>query len=160
MQFDFDAAKSLTNKKKHGIDFIEGRHLWLDPQRIIIKAKIKDTEWPLLHSMLGNIGQEFIEYVMQAFALYPYAAHAHQKRFYMQEFISAEEFDRLFNANAGDITPYLDLQSAVRLGLESSHMEFDLPQWMKMRLEQEAAKIGIPADALLKTWLAEKLDCP
>ncbi len=32
--FDFDPAKSVTNKAKHGIDFEEAQALWLDDERI------------------------------------------------------------------------------------------------------------------------------
>ena len=38
MEFEFDKRKSKTNKKKHGIDFVEARALWNDPDRIEIPA--------------------------------------------------------------------------------------------------------------------------
>jgi uncharacterized DUF497 family protein len=42
MGFEIDKRKSLTNKKKHGIDFIEVQDLWEDPDRIEIPAKTTD----------------------------------------------------------------------------------------------------------------------
>ena len=57
MEFEFDRRKSQTNKKKHGIDFVEVQALWKDPDRIEIPAvtideprfivigKISDTHW-------------------------------------------------------------------------------------------------------------------
>ena len=57
MEFEFDKRKSKTNKKKHGIDFVEARALWNDPDRIEIPAitvdeprfivigKISDIHW-------------------------------------------------------------------------------------------------------------------
>lgn len=30
MKFEFDPAKSVANKDKHGIDFVEAQALWLD----------------------------------------------------------------------------------------------------------------------------------
>ena len=42
MGFEFDKSKSLVNKKKHGIDFIEVQALWQDPDRIEIPAKTVD----------------------------------------------------------------------------------------------------------------------
>jgi len=42
MGFEFDKSKSLVNKKKHGIDFIEAQALWQDPDRIEIPAKTVD----------------------------------------------------------------------------------------------------------------------
>jgi len=44
MEFEFDKRKSQINKKKHGIDFIEARALWNDPDRIEIPAKTIDEE--------------------------------------------------------------------------------------------------------------------
>ena len=38
MTFGFDPLKSCTNKEKHGIDFLEAQHLWLDPERIVVPA--------------------------------------------------------------------------------------------------------------------------
>jgi uncharacterized DUF497 family protein len=42
MKFEFDASKSMLNKRKHGIDFIEAQDLWKDDDRIEIPAKTED----------------------------------------------------------------------------------------------------------------------
>lgn len=42
MTFEFDDLKSSSNKEKHGIDFHEAQHLWLDPDHIIIPARTLD----------------------------------------------------------------------------------------------------------------------
>jgi uncharacterized DUF497 family protein len=42
LEFIFDDNKSLTNKNKHGIDFIEAQLLWEDVDRIIIPARVID----------------------------------------------------------------------------------------------------------------------
>jgi hypothetical protein len=42
MPFQFDENKSLSNRKKHGIDFIEAQSLWNDPERVIIPAREMD----------------------------------------------------------------------------------------------------------------------
>jgi uncharacterized protein len=42
MQFEFDAKKSESNKKKHGIDFEEAQALWDDPDRIEIPVRTSD----------------------------------------------------------------------------------------------------------------------
>lgn len=31
--FEFDEAKSHANKRKHGMDFVEARSIWLDTER-------------------------------------------------------------------------------------------------------------------------------
>ena len=40
--FEFDAAKSESNRAKHGIDFIEAQSLWSDPMLLEIPAKTED----------------------------------------------------------------------------------------------------------------------
>ena len=42
MEFEFDQSKSTSNKKKHGIDFVEAQELWDDPDRIEIPARATD----------------------------------------------------------------------------------------------------------------------
>jgi uncharacterized DUF497 family protein len=42
MPFEFDRRKSLSNKSKHGIDFIEAQALWDDPDRLVIPARTVD----------------------------------------------------------------------------------------------------------------------
>ncbi len=43
MEFEYDSNKSFLNKQKHGIDFEEAKHLWLDKNQVQIQAK-SDTE--------------------------------------------------------------------------------------------------------------------
>ena len=66
MEFEFDRRKSQTNKKKHGIDFVEAQALWNDPDRIEIPAvtideprfiligKISDTHWSTIVTYRGE----------------------------------------------------------------------------------------------------------
>ncbi len=42
LSFEFDPAKSESNRKKHGIDFVEAQSLWGDPMLLEIPAKIDD----------------------------------------------------------------------------------------------------------------------
>ena len=39
---EFDAAKSQSNRTKHGIDFVEAQALWRDPMLLEIPAKTDD----------------------------------------------------------------------------------------------------------------------
>jgi len=55
--FEFDEAKSKSNKSKHDIDFVEAQILWLDPDlievpaitsdepRFLVVGKILDKHW-------------------------------------------------------------------------------------------------------------------
>ena len=42
MSFEFDAAKSESNRTKHGIDFLEAQALWNDAMLLEIPAKTDD----------------------------------------------------------------------------------------------------------------------
>jgi uncharacterized DUF497 family protein len=44
MDFEFDIKKSHSNKKKHGIDFVEAQKLWEDPFLLEIPLKNIDEE--------------------------------------------------------------------------------------------------------------------
>ena len=40
--FEFDAAKSESNRAKHGIIFVDAQSLWIDPMLLEIPAKTDD----------------------------------------------------------------------------------------------------------------------
>ena len=52
LSFEFDARKSQSNLKKHGIDFVEAQFLWLDPGLLEVPAKTDDEPRYL---MIGKI---------------------------------------------------------------------------------------------------------
>jgi len=42
VRFEFDEAKSQSNKVKHGIDFVHAQALWLDDMLVEIPARTED----------------------------------------------------------------------------------------------------------------------
>ena len=70
--------------------------------------------------------------------------------------ITAEEFDRKFD-DGESIVEYLDLSTARRPGLEPKRVNVDFPTWMVNSLDQQAQRLGITRQALIKIWIAEKL---
>ncbi|MCD4718758.1 MAG: BrnT family toxin [Desulfobacula sp.] len=44
MKFEYDPSKSRSNKKKHGINFIEAQALWEDPDLLEIPARTTDEQ--------------------------------------------------------------------------------------------------------------------
>ena len=52
--FEFDAAKSESNRLKHGIDFAGAQSLWNDPMLLEIPAKTEDE---LRFLVIGRIGE-------------------------------------------------------------------------------------------------------
>ena len=63
MKFEWDPAKSIANKIKHGIDFTEAKDLWLDEDRVeihlphpvesrfILIAKLNNKHWTAVYTM-------------------------------------------------------------------------------------------------------------
>jgi hypothetical protein len=70
--------------------------------------------------------------------------------------MKAKEFDKKFDAGEG-ILQYLDLERAARPGQEQRRVNVDFPAWMIRRLDQEAKRLGVPRQSLIKIWIAEKL---
>ena len=55
MTFEFDPAKSRSNKAKHGIDFEKAQAIWFDPDRLEIPAKTSDESRSMI---IGRIDQK------------------------------------------------------------------------------------------------------
>jgi hypothetical protein len=70
--------------------------------------------------------------------------------------ITAKEFDRKFDSGE-DISSYLDWSSARRPGLEQRRVNVDLPCWMIDSLDQEAKRVGVTRQSVVKIWLAERI---
>ena len=71
--------------------------------------------------------------------------------------ISAEEFDRRFD-DGEDMGDYIDWSSARRPGLEKKRVNVDFTDHMVHRLDYEAKKRGVTRQALIKMWIADRLD--
>lgn len=72
--------------------------------------------------------------------------------------ISAEEFDRLFDEGETDMTPYLDMSTLRRPGREVRRVNVDFPVRVVEQLDAEAARLGVSRQAIIKTWIVERLD--
>lgn len=63
MMFEFDLLKSESNKKKHGINFIEAQALWDDPDLIEIPAKtVDEPRFLVIGNILGKYWSAIITY--------------------------------------------------------------------------------------------------
>jgi hypothetical protein len=71
--------------------------------------------------------------------------------------ISAEEFDRRFD-DGEDMTDHVDWAKAHRPGLEIKRVNLDMPAAMIARLDAHARKYGVTRQALIKMWLADRLE--
>ena len=71
--------------------------------------------------------------------------------------ISVEELDKRFD-DGEDVLAYFDLSSARRPGLEPRRVNLDMPDWMIRSLDVQAKKRGVTRQALIKMWLADRLE--
>ena len=70
---------------------------------------------------------------------------------------TAQQFDEAFD-NGEDISAYVDYTRAKRPNLEQKRVNLDLPVWMIERLDQEAKRLGVARQAIMKMFLAQKLE--
>ena len=70
--------------------------------------------------------------------------------------ITAKEFDRKFDAGE-DVSDYFDFKSFKRINHAKSRVNVDFPRWMIQKLDLVAGRNGVARQALIKTWLAERL---
>lgn len=52
--FEFDLAKSDSNRAKHGIDFVQAQGLWIDPMLLEIPAKTEDEPRYLVIGLIDD----------------------------------------------------------------------------------------------------------
>ena len=71
--------------------------------------------------------------------------------------ITSEEFDRRFDAGE-DMSEFVDWSRAERPNIVARRVNVDFPAWMVSSLDKEAKRIGVTRQALIKLWLAEKLE--
>ncbi|MCH7528762.1 MAG: CopG family transcriptional regulator [Candidatus Marinimicrobia bacterium] len=71
--------------------------------------------------------------------------------------MKATELDRKFD-DGEDITSHLDLSRARRPDLRPKRVNVDFPLWMVQNLDREAKRLGVARQALIKLWVAERLE--
>ena len=64
--------------------------------------------------------------------------------------IKTKEFDKKFEAGK-DIGKHLDWDNAIK------KINVDFPLWMVKALDDEAQRLQIPRQAVIKTWIDERL---
>ena len=71
--------------------------------------------------------------------------------------MKANELDKKFDDNEESILEYFDLSKAERVNLQQQKVNIDMPLWMIQRLDREASRLGISRQAIIKTWLADRI---
>jgi len=76
--------------------------------------------------------------------------------------ITAKEFDKKFD-NGEDISQYLDFSKSIKLSdfekkvNKTKKINVDFPENILLLLDQEAQKIGVTRQSIIKVWIAERL---
>ena len=73
--------------------------------------------------------------------------------------MNSSEFDRRFD-DGESIIEVLDVTAARRQRLEQKRVNVDFPIWMVEQLDQEANRLGVTRQSIIKVWLAERLERP
>ena len=69
----------------------------------------------------------------------------------------AEAFDAAFD-DGEDISAHMDWSTARRPGLTKRRVNIDFTDQMVRRLDIEAQRRGVTRQALIKMWIADRLD--
>ncbi len=71
--------------------------------------------------------------------------------------MKASEIDQKFDENQEDVLDYFDTSKIKMLNETPKRVNIDFPAWMVESLDKEAKHIGVSRQAIIKMWLAEKL---
>lgn len=159
---EFDPVKSTSNLTKHGIDFERAQALCTDENYLEVLTR---TIWRFRRehttSRAGSFsdrskaksGQPSLHADDESFGSSPYDEHEKQRSPSMK----AHELDAAFDDDV-DITEHLDVASSRRPRREVQRVNVDFPAWMVSSLDAEASRLGVTRQAVIKTWIAERLD--
>ena len=75
-----------------------------------------------------------------------------------QRTITAEEFDQLFDEGSDEIDQFVDWSKSKADPPRARRVNVDFPPLMVKQLDAVATARGITRQALIKMWLADKLD--
>ena len=71
--------------------------------------------------------------------------------------MKALKLDKKFDDNKEDVLQHFDISKIRMLNEEPKRVNIDFPSWMVSSLDKEAKHIGVSRQAVIKMWLAEKL---
>jgi hypothetical protein len=71
--------------------------------------------------------------------------------------MKAKEFDKAFD-DGKDIGHVLDYSRSRKANEEPKRVNVDFPLWMVKRLDEEASRVGVTRQSIIKVWIAERLE--
>ncbi|QEN04084.1 CopG family transcriptional regulator [Thiospirochaeta perfilievii] len=72
--------------------------------------------------------------------------------------MKASELDKKFDAGEEDILDQFDLSKVEKPNYDIKRVNVDFPSWMINSLDQEAKRLGVPRQSIIKIWISERLD--
>ncbi len=69
--------------------------------------------------------------------------------------MKAKDFEKKFDDDKEDII--VDLSQGRRVNHAQKHINVDFPSWVVESLDQEAARVGVTRQSIIKVWLVERL---
>jgi hypothetical protein len=70
--------------------------------------------------------------------------------------LTAEQLDALHDSGS-ELSAHINAASSRRPGLQIRRVNVDFPIWMIEQLDQEAARLGITRQSVIKFWISERL---
>lgn len=71
--------------------------------------------------------------------------------------MKAGEFDKMFD-DGEDVSAHVDWSKMRRPNQEPRRVNVDFPPWMVAALDQEAQRVGVTRQSIIKMWIAERLE--
>ena len=68
--------------------------------------------------------------------------------------MKTKKFDQKFDEGK-DVTGDLDLTKARRANVDAKRVNVDFPSWLVRSIDQEATRLGVTRQSLMKRWVAE-----
>ncbi len=72
--------------------------------------------------------------------------------------MKAKALDKKFDEGEVDIIDDLDLSTLKRPNHLQRRVNMDFPTWMIESLDQEASRVGVTRQSIIKVWLAQRLE--
>ena len=72
--------------------------------------------------------------------------------------MNAAELDRKFDEGIEEVLGEFNPGSETRPNRPAKRVNVDFPEWVVRELDKEARRVGVTRQAIIKTWIAKRLD--
>ena len=136
--------------------------MWLDENRLSVPSlnHVDEHRWLIVAEAFGKMWTAIVTQRGEATRIISVRRARDYEVEHMGEVrktVTAEELDRRFD-DGEDVREHFDWENPRRPGLETKRVNVDFPQWMVTRLDQQARRRGVTRQALIKLWLADRLE--